>query len=71
MGALNILEVKELSDKDYGVIRESIFFNEFILPKAKSESLLTIFKLEHGLSLSDKELFELNEQLNFIKKALN
>ena len=47
-------------------IRKGVFFNRLILPKAKSDSLLTIFKLEQGLEISDSELRNLNLHLSFI-----
>lgn len=64
---MTALEEIYTSERAYlAEVRERIFFNRYILNQAKSESLIAIFKLEHGLPVSKREISNLNNHLLFI-----
>lgn len=62
---LLLKKIELTSMSDIHEFRESVFFNELILPQAKSDSLIAIFKIEHGLALTNDEVTKLNMHLKF------
>lgn len=52
-------------------IRVAIFESSLILPKAKHNALMTLFKFEHGFPYSTEEAEALEELLKFITWSVN
>lgn len=65
---IEVLQISEEIAKNSDYIKQSLAGCPYVLPKVKSDVLMTLFKLQQSMDISEQELYVLQHIICFINQ---